>query len=122
MKLQGTQVIHFSDFIQSLQNIAGICFITRQEYDDNNKKLCSFSHINKNFGKKWNTILEEAGLVVKRKILEPITQGRKLKDRSKYKIIECLRCDTLFESPDPKLIRICQKCKKEIKLEDEYGY
>lgn len=113
--LIGTSVIKLDIFIKSIKDIAGTRFLTREEYDNSNKRLCSFAHVTKNFGLTWNGILEQAGIPIKRKYLSPIKQGRKFKDSSKKKTVECLRCSKLFESFDPTINRVCQKCKEEIK-------
>src|SRR3990172_9794912 len=111
MKLQGTSIVAFADFIESLKSIAGTCFLTRAEYDNNPNKMNSYSHINKNFGYTWNECLENAGIPIKHAVSFPIKQGRKPKKVSQNKIVYCLRCDELFESIDPKINRICRKCK-----------
>lgn len=118
MRLQGTSVIKFEKFIDNLKELAGTNSITRLNYDNNPNKLCSFSHINKKFNLSWNSILEVAKIKPIRILPIPSTQGRKPKDRSKYKTVECLRCSDMFESPDPKNIRICFACKKLVQLED----
>ena len=117
MKLSGTTVVKFSDFIENLTFLAGTKLtITRSEYDANPNKICSYSHINRNFKYRWNEILEQAGIPIKRKLPFPYTQGRKPMDKSKAKIVECLRCLKEFESIDPCVNRICNKCHD---LEDQ---
>lgn len=116
MKLYGTQVIKLTTFIDNIKDIAGTCFLTRAMYDANPNKICSYSHINRNFKFRWNEILEQAGIPIKRKLHFPYTQGRKEKDKSKAKVVECLRCLKEFESLDPRINRICNKCKD---LEDQ---
>ena len=118
MKLQGTSVIKFSTLIQNLQSFAGTCFLTRSDYDNNPKKPCSYSHVNKVFDISWNELLEKAGIPIKHRPSFPITSGRKPKDVSKNKIITCLQCDGLFESIDPRINRICGKCKNLEGIED----
>ena len=110
MKLQGTQVIKFSELVKNLKDMAGTCFLTRLDYDFNPNKTCSYSHIYKNLGLTWNNLLEQAGIPIKRKLPLPSTQGRKEKNKSKAKVVECLRCLELFESIDPCINRICNKC------------
>ena len=116
MGLNGTSVVKLTVFLDNLIHIAGTRYITRTEYDANPNKICSYSHINRNFKYRWNEILEQAGIPIKRKLHFPYTQGRKEKDKSKAKVVECLRCLELFESIDPKINRICDKCKN---LEDQ---
>lgn len=116
MKLQGTSVVKLFNVIENLKTIAGTKFITRSEYDINPNKTCSFSHVNKNFKLCWNELLELSGIPVKRKLPFPSTQGRKPKDKSMVKTVECLRCLEEFESLDPRVNRICKKCKD---LEDQ---
>lgn len=111
MGLNGTSVVKLSLFLNNLANIAGTRFITRSEYDLNTNKICSFSHVNKLFTMTWNDCLALAGIPIKRKLPFPSTQGRKPKDRSMVKTVECLRCLKLFESIDPRINRICDKCK-----------
>lgn len=118
MRLSGTSVVKIEKFIENLRGLAGTNSITRLDYDNNPEKLCSFSHINKRFNLNWNSVLEMAEIKPNRILPIPITQGRKPKDRSKYKIVECLRCLEMFESPDPKLIRICPSCKRNNEIED----
>ncbi len=118
MRLLGTSVVKFEKFIDNLKEFAGTNSITRIDYDNNPNKLCSFSHVNKKFNLSWNELLEIARIKPTRILPAPITQGRKVKDKSKYKIVECLRCLEMFESPDPKLIRFCPSCKNNIKIED----
>ncbi len=113
--LQGTSIIKLEIFIKNIKDIAGTCFLTREEYDSNNNKICSFAHVTKNFNFTWNELLEQAGIPIKRKYSFPIKQGRKPKDISKKKTVECLRCSKEFESYDPALNRVCSKCKEEIK-------
>lgn len=110
-KLSGTSVVKLSLFLDNLANIAGTRFITRSEYDDNIDKICSFSHVNRLFNMTWNDCLTLAGIPVKRKLPFPSTQGRKPKDTSMVKTVECLRCLEEFESLDPRVNRICKKCK-----------
>ena len=114
--LTGTSVIKLEVFINNLQYIAGTCFLTRDEYDNNNQKVCSYAHVYKNFGLTWNSLLEQAGIPIKRKYAFPIKQGRKPRDTSKSKEVYCLRCIELFISIDPKINRVCKDCKK---LEDQ---
>lgn len=114
--LTGTSVIKLEVFISNLKDIAGTCFLTRIEYDNNSQKVCSYAHVYKNFGLTWNSLLEQAGIPITRKYAFPIKQGRKPKDTSKSREIYCLRCLKLFISIDPKVNRICLKCKK---LEDQ---
>ena len=116
MKLQGTSVVKLSIFLANLNNMAGTCFLTRSEYDANTEKVCSFTHVNKNFILTWNDCLNLAGVSLKRKLPFPYTQGRKPMDKSKAKIVECLRCLKEFESIDPCVNRICNKCHD---LEDQ---
>ena len=111
MKLQGTSVSKFSNFIENLKEIAGTKTLTRAEYDNNPNKICSFSHINKNFNLTWNTILENVGIPVKHRVSFPIKQGRKVKDKALLKDVECLRCGREFKSIDQKINRICDRCK-----------
>ena len=111
MKLQGTSIIKFSTLIQNLQSFAGTCFLTRSEYDKNPMKPCSYSHVNKVFDISWNGLLEEAGIPVKHRLPFPIKQGRKVKDKALLKDVECLRCGREFKSIDPKINRICDRCK-----------
>ena len=118
MRLHGTSVIKFSTLIQNLQSFAGTCFLTRSDYDNNPKKPCSYSHVNKVFDISWNELLEKAGIPIKHRPSFPITGGRKPKDVSKNKIITCLQCDGLFESVNPKINRICKKCKNLEGIED----
>ncbi len=118
MKLTGTSVAKISKFLENLKDIAGTCLITKSEYDGNTEKYCSYSHINKIFGMSWNRCLEKSGIAINRNISLPITQGRKPKDLSKKKTVSCLRCDSIFESPDPKLIRICPTCKNKKEMID----
>lgn len=118
MKLQGTSVVKLLNFLENIKDIAGTCFITRNEYDQNPDKICSFSHLNKTFGYTWNTIIEMSGLHPKRVIQKPFLQGRKLKDRSKEKEVSCLRCDSMFVSPDQSNFRICNNCKNMLELEE----
>lgn len=119
MKLNGTSVAKFSSFLENLKEIAGTCFfITRSEYDQNPNKICSFSHINKTFGYTWNTVLKMGDLQPKRILPQPSTQGRKPINKSKFKEVSCLRCDSMFVSPDPNNFRICNKCKSMIELEE----
>lgn len=115
-KLSGTSVIKLSTFLDSLKDMAGTCFLTRLDYDNNPNKVCSFSHINNNFAITWNNCLELVNLPVKRKWKFPIKQGRKPKDKSMAKMVECLRCLNMFESLDSRINRICRKCKD---LEDQ---
>ena len=117
LKLNGTSIVKLSKFLENLKDIAGTCFITRNEYDQNPDKICSYSHINKIFKYTWNTSIEMSGLLPKRTIQKPFLQGRKLKDRSKEKEVSCLRCDSMFISPDPSNFRICNNCKNRIELE-----
>ena len=119
MRLNGTSVVKFEDFVENLKYLAGTCFITRSEYDANLNKICSFSHINKNFNISWNTILENAGIPVKHRVSFPIKQGRKVKDKTLLKDVECLRCEKIFKSIDPKINRICEKCKNQ---EDDWNW
>lgn len=116
MPLYGTMVAKLDYFIENLKLLAGTGFITRAEYDENKQKYCSYSHINNNFNLTWNAILEKSGILIKRKLPLPSTQGRKAKDKSKAKVVECLRCLELFESFDPCVNRICNKCHN---LEDQ---
>jgi len=118
MKLQGTNVVAFADFIENLKTMAGTCFLTRSDYDNNPNKICSFSHASKQFNLSWNNFLEQAELGVKKRVSFPPTQGRKPKKVSQNKIVYCLRCDELFESIDPKINRICRKCKNLEDIED----
>ena len=122
MKLQGTQVVAFADFIENLKNIAGTCFLTRSEFDYNPNKVCSFSHINKNFNLSWNDLLEEAGIPIKHRVSFPVTNGRKPKNKILFKIIVCLCCLKEFESIDPKINRICNKCKNLKTQEDDWNW
>ena len=121
-RLQGTSVVAFTDFIENLKAIAGTCFLTRSEFDNNPSKICSFSHANKQFNLNWNNFLEQAGLNIKKRVSSPPTQGRKPKDESLFKIVECLRCLSLFESTNPKINRICRKCKDLKNLEDDWNW
>ena len=116
MGLNGTSVIKLSIFLDNLKDIAGTCYLTKSEYDANPNKICSYSHINRNFKYTWNNLLEQAGIPIKRKLPFPYTQGRKPMDKSKAKIVECLRCLKEFESIDPCVNRICNKCHD---LEDQ---
>lgn len=119
MKLSGTCVVKLSDFFENLKEIAGTRYsITRVTFDENPDKSCSFSHINKNFKVTWNICLEKAGLAPKRILPQPPTQGRKSKDKTKYREVSCLRCDSLFVSPDPSNFRICSTCKNMLQLEE----
>src|SRR3990167_4687850 len=119
MKLQGTSVVKFSNFLENLKDIAGTCLsITRAQYDDNENKICSFSHAGKIFGLTWNQLLEKTGISPTKIFTQSSNQGRKLKNKSKYKEIGCLRCDSLFVSSDPCNFRICAKCKNMIELEE----
>jgi len=122
MKLHGTSVIKFSDFIENLRDIAGTCFLTRNEFDYNCNKVCSYSHINKNFNLSWNACLEQAGLNIKKKVSFPITQGRKSKDKILLTVVICLCCLKKFESIDPKINRICKKCKNLKNQEDDWSW
>lgn len=115
--LIGTSVIKLSIFLDNLKDIAGTCYLTRSEYDVNTEKPCSYSHINRLFSLKWNDCLNLAGLPIKRRLPIPSTQGRKAKDKSMAKIVECLNCTSMFESFDPRINRICKKCKD---LENRY--
>ncbi len=115
MKLQGTALIKLEIFIKNVKDIAGTCFLTREEYDSNDNKICSFAHVTKNFNYRWNEILEQANIPIKRNYPFPIKQGRKPKDVSKNKTVECLRCSTVFISYDPAMNRVCSKCREEIK-------
>ena len=118
MKLQGTSVVKLLNFLENIKDIAGTCFITRTEYDQNPKKICSFSHVNKIFGYTWNTVLEMSDLQPNRILPNPITQGRKPKNTEKYREVSCLRCDLMFISPDPSNFRICSNCKNMLELEE----
>ena len=118
MKLFGTSVAKFSDVIDNLKFLAGTCTMTRSEYDANPNKVCSYSHINRIFNISWNELLENAGVPIKHAVSFPIKQGRKCKDLSKNRIVSCLRCGELFESIDPKINRICRKCKNLEGIED----
>jgi len=111
MKLQGTSVIKFLTLIQNLQSFAGTCFLTRSEYDNNPKKPCSYSHVNKVFDISWNELLKKAGIPIKHRLSSPIKQGRKVKDKALLKDVECLRCGREFKSIDPRINRICDRCK-----------
>jgi len=111
MRLNGTSVVKFEDFVENLKYLAGTCFITRSEYDASPNKICSFSHINKNFNLTWNALLEQAGVPIKHEVSFPIKQGRKVKDKALLKDVECLRCGREFKSIDPKINRICDRCK-----------
>jgi len=119
MRLQGTQVVAFIDFIENLKNIAGTCFLTRNRFDYNQNKVCSYSHVNKVFGISWNECLKQAGIPVKHVVSFPIKQGRKVKDKTLLKDVECLRCEKIFKSIDPKINRICEKCKNQ---EDDWNW
>lgn len=116
MKLSGTSVVAISEFLENLKTIAGTKFLTRLEYDKNPNKICSFSYVTKLFHYTWNECLEKAQLKINRKLPNPSTQGRKLKDSSKYKEVSCLRCDKMFVSSDPCNFRICDNCKNMLKL------
>ena len=118
MKLQGTSVSKFSNFIENLKEIAGTKTLTRAEYDNNPNKMNSYSHINKNFGYTWNELLEQAGIPIKHAVSFPIKQGRKPARKVNNRVVECLRCGKLFESIDPKINRICRKCKNLEGIED----
>ncbi len=116
--LQGTCIVKLENVIKSIKEIAGTCYLTRAEYDNNEKKICSFSHIDKNFVVTWNELLAQAKIPIKRRFRFPIKQGRKPKNKEKYKEVSCLRCDSLFVSPDPSNFRICPSCKNMIELEE----
>lgn len=118
-KLSGTSVVKLSYFLQELKEIAGTCYLTRTEYDDNIKKPCSFSHVNRLFTLTWNNALELAGIPIKKKLPFPSTQGRKPKNVTLFKTIECLSCEMIFTSIDPRINRICDKCKN-LQDRDEY--
>ncbi len=118
MKLRGTSVVKFDYFIDNIQELAGTCnSITRSEYDSNIGKICSYAHINKNFNMTWNYCLKMAGLRIN-KNFENVHSGRKIKNKTNYKTVSCLKCDDLFESFNPKLNRICPSCKNNKNFED----
>jgi len=119
MKLTGTSVVKFSNFLENLKDLAGTCLsLTRAQYDDNENKICSYNHVNKKFNLRWNQLLEKAGLSPTKIFTQSSNLGRKLKDKSKYKEVSCLRCDSMFVSPDPSNFRICPKCKNMVELEE----
>ena len=122
MRLKGTFVANLDNFFQNLKDIAGTCFLTRSEYDANPNKINSYSHINKNFNLSWHKCLEQAGLNIKKRVSFPIKNGRKSKDKILLKIVICLCCLKEFESIDPKINRICNKCKNLKDLEDNWSW
>ena len=119
MKSIGTSLISLKNFIDNVKLIAGTRYsITHNSYDINNKKICSYSYINKHYKLTWNDILTKTGLNINRVLSFPIQQGRKKCDK-RYYIVECLSCSDIFNSIDPKYNRICNKCKTTINFDSE---
>lgn len=81
-------------------------------------KICSYSYINKIYKVTWNECLSKAELNINRTLSLPIKQGRKLKVKNTYQV-ECLSCENIFDSFDPKFNRICNNCKHGIEYTGE---
>ncbi len=121
MKSFGTCIIKIVNLLENLQEISGTRLsITRSEFDSNPKKICSFSYAYKTFGYSWNNLLIKAKLKPKMIFKKGRKTGRKPENKKNYKEVSCLRCDSIFESPDPKLCRICKSCKNSIEYIEEF--
>ena len=119
MKSIGTSLVFLTDFIQNVKLVSGTRYsITHSSYDISDKKICSYSYINKHYQLTCNEVLKKAELVINRNLSFPIRQGRKKCNKRYYKI-ECLSCSNIFDSIDPKLNRICNKCKITVNFDSE---